>query len=126
MGAGAGPAVSWRPLSFSTPLASQPVFLQRGGFRTIIFVLPLASASSPALTLTVTLLADPHHSLGIPHLPVSHWEVQDTGMRLATMQAAGAPRKVEPQSRAGPKGVEPTRWWDVGAPPRGQVRAQQE
>lgn len=114
--------MSWRPLSFSTPLASQPVFLQRGGFRTIIFVLPLASASSSALTLTVTLLADPHNSLGVLHLSVSPpLGVQDTEMRLAMMQAARALWTVEPQGRAGPKGVEPIGWWDVGASPRGQV-----
>lgn len=42
--------------SFSAPPAPRPVFLQRGDFQAIIFVLPLVSASGPALAWTTTHL----------------------------------------------------------------------
>ena len=40
--------------SFSAPPAPRPVFLQRGGFQAIIFVLPLVPASGPTLAWTTT------------------------------------------------------------------------
>lgn len=59
-GSGGGRGMDWGQLcpgplwSFSAPPAPRPVFLQRGGFQAIIFVLPLVPASGPALAWTTT------------------------------------------------------------------------
>lgn len=106
---GPEPAVSRRPL-LCVPSCPQPVFLQRGAFRAIIFVLPLASVSSSALALTTTPLADPHTPWGLsvcPYLP-KRGGVQDTRMTLAFTGVAGAewrPARAEQIGRQGESSV---------------------
>lgn len=83
-------AVIWRLCSSLVPLApSLPACLQRGAFRTIIFVFPLAAASSAAPALITAPLADPwlpgdslsgRVSLG------QGWGLQDTEMRFGVRE----------------------------------------
>lgn len=110
------------------PLASQPVFLLRG-FRTIMFVLPLASASSTGLTLTtITLLADPCSPWGpsiclcLPLRSAGHWNetCHDAGSRVSVARRASG------QYRGWGSRTDQMQAGGRGPSPRGQVRAQHE